>query len=172
MPGSTTYQFHNRETDREDRARARPANPLTRAEHTGVTPVRESEAASLGDGADKLACPIHVMVQEAIDVSWILGPDNNLITHIGVKIPHPEPYLGEADFEKFETFITGILRWLSMSVPLTPDTTMLQVKYVGTHLADDAQEWYIRNVEHHGHMDWEWTLRPSCEQCRNNSCIC
>ena len=45
-----------------------------------------------------------------------------------------------------------------MSVPLTPDTTMLQVKYVGMRLVDDAQEWYIRNVEHHGCTVWEWTL--------------
>ena len=96
--------------------------------------------------------------KEAIDVSWSLGPDNDLVTHIGVKIPHPEPYLGEADLEKFETFIAGVLRWLSMSAPLTPDTTMLQVKYVGTRLADNAQEWYIRNVEHHGCTVWEWTL--------------
>ena len=45
-----------------------------------------------------------------------------------------------------------------MSVPLTPDTMMLQVKYMGTCLVDDAQEWYIRNVEHHGHMVREWML--------------
>ena len=124
----------------------------------GVTPVRKSEAASLGDGADELACPIHMMVQEAINVSWSLGPNNDLVTRIGEKIPHPTPYSGEADLKKFKTFITGILRWLSMSMPLTPDNTMLQVKYVGTRLADDAQEWYICNVEHHGRMVREWTL--------------
>ena len=76
----------------------------------GVMPVHESEAASLGDGADELACPIHAMVQEAINVSQSLGPDNNLITHIGVTIPHPEPYSGEADLKKFEMFIAGVLR--------------------------------------------------------------
>ena len=74
-----------------------------------VMSVCESEAASLGDGADKLACPIHMMVQEAINVSWSLGPDNDLVTRIGVKTPHPEPYSGEADLEKFETFIAGVL---------------------------------------------------------------
>ena len=71
--------------------------------------MRESKAASLGDGADELACPIHVMVQEAIDVSRSLGPNNDLVTHLGVKIPHPKPYSGEADLKKFETFIAGIL---------------------------------------------------------------
>ena len=45
-----------------------------------------------------------------------------------------------------------------MSMPLTPDTMMLQVKYVGTCLVDDTQEWYIHNVEHHGHTVREWTL--------------
>ena len=53
----------------------------------GVTPVRKSEAASLGDGEDELACLIHVIVQEAIEVSWSLGPDNDLITCLGMKIP-------------------------------------------------------------------------------------
>ena len=75
-----------------------------------------------------------------------------------MKIPHPKPYLGEADLEKFEVFITGKLQWLSMSVPLSPETTMLQVKYVGTHLMDNMQEWYVCNVEHHGRMTREWTL--------------
>ena len=98
------------------------------------------------------------MVQEAIDMSRSLGPDNNLVTRIGVNIPYPKPYSGEADLEKFKTFIAGVLRWLSMSVRLTPDTTMLQVKYMGTCLVDDTQEWYIHNVEHHGHTVWEWTL--------------
>ena len=41
---------------------------------------------------------------------------------------------------------------------MTPDTTMLQVKYMGTCLTDDAQEWYICNVEHRGHTVWEWML--------------
>ena len=45
-----------------------------------------------------------------------------------------------------------------MSMPLTPDTTMLQVKYVGTRLVDNAQEWYICNVEHHRCTVQEWTL--------------
>ena len=124
----------------------------------GITTMCESEAASLRDKANKQACPIHTMVQEAINISQSLGPNNDLITCIGVKIPHPEPYLGEVDLKKFETFITGILRWLPMSVPLTPDTMMLQVKYMGMCLTDDAQELYIRNVKHHGHMVEEWML--------------
>ena len=53
--------------------------------------MRESKAASLGDGADELACPIHVMVQEAINISWSLGPDNDLVTHLGVNIVLPRP---------------------------------------------------------------------------------
>ena len=75
----------------------------------GVTPMPGSEAASLGDGADELACPIHAMVREAIEVSQSMGPDNDIATRLGVKIPHPELYSGEADLKKFEVFIAGIL---------------------------------------------------------------
>jgi len=84
-----------------------------------------------------------MMVQEAIDVSQSLGPDNNLIAHLGVKIPHPKLYSSEPDLKKFKTFITGMLWWLSMNLPLSSETTLLQVKYVGTHLMGDMQEWYI-----------------------------
>ena len=105
-----------------------------------------------------------------VNVSAYAGIVSALLTG-GTLTSIPEPYSGEADLEKFEMFIAGVLQWLSMSMPLTPDTTMLQVKYVGMHLADDTQEWYIRNVEHHGHTVREWTWSPSCEQCRNNSCI-
>ena len=58
-------------------------------------------------------------------------------------MPHPEPCLGEPDLKKFKMFVTGMLRWLSMNLPLRSETTLLQVKYVGTCLTDDAQEWYI-----------------------------
>ena len=53
-----------------------------------------------------------------------------------------------------------------MSVPLTPDTTMLQVKHVGMCLADNAQEWYIHNVEHHGRTVWEWMLESLLQAMR------
>jgi len=35
--------------------------------------------------------------------------DDNILAHTGVRIPHPEPYSGEANLKRFEIFIAGIL---------------------------------------------------------------
>ena len=79
-PGRTTYRFCNQEPHYEDQASAQPVDVLDRVEHMGVTPVPGSEAASLREGADELACPIHAMVRKAIEVSWSMGPDNDIAT--------------------------------------------------------------------------------------------
>src|SRR6266481_1486474 len=45
-----------------------------------------------------------------------------------------------------------------MNISMVPQTNMLQVKSLGTCLSGDAQEWYVRNVEHHSWAIQEWTL--------------
>jgi hypothetical protein len=67
---------------------------------------------------------------------------------------HPEPYGGSADLEKFEVFITGILRWLSMNNMLGEK---LQLGYLGACLKDEALEWFSRNVEKPDHIIRDWT---------------
>jgi len=52
---------------------------------------------------------ILLIVHEAVEVIQDLDPDNPLIAHIGVRLPHPEPYAGEPDFEQFEVFVTVVL---------------------------------------------------------------
>ena len=66
-------------------------------------------------------------------------------------MPHPEPYSGEADLERFEVFVAALLRWLSLNLLLGSDrvSTLTQVRYLGNCLKGDAQEWYVWNVEHH-----------------------
>ena len=44
---------------------------------------------------------------------------------------------------------------------MVPQTNMLQVKSLGTCLSGDAQEWYVRNVEHHSRAIQEWTLESA-----------
>src|SRR6266481_4789809 len=61
---------------------------------------------------------IELMVHEARVATHSLDPENNILTRAGVKIPHPEPYSGEPDLERFEVFVTGLLRWLSMNLLL------------------------------------------------------
>jgi len=62
----------------------------------------------------------------------------------GSGYPHPEPYSGEANLERFEIFITGILRWLSWNLLLGSDATSasIELRYLGTRLKGDALEWY------------------------------
>ncbi len=58
---------------------------------------------------DSHARTIKLMVHEAQVATNGLNPENNILTHAGVKIPHPEPYLGEPDLERFKVFIAGLL---------------------------------------------------------------
>jgi hypothetical protein len=74
-------------------------------------------------------------------------PRESLLYKAGIKLPHPEPYGGSADLEKFEVFITGILRWLSVNNMLGKKATELQLGYLGACLKDEALEWFSQNVE-------------------------
>ena len=76
------------------------------------------------------------MVHEARVTTDSLDPENNILTRAGVKIPHPEPYSGEPDLERFKVFVTGLLQWLSMNLLLGSETgsTLAQLRYLGTCL--------------------------------------
>src|SRR6266481_6106408 len=112
---------------------------------------------------DSLSNPIRLMIDEAERVQEGLGPDLDIFTRTGVKIPHPEPYSGEVDLERFEVFVAGILWWLSLNLLLGSSTnsTLVQLKYLGTCLTGDTSEWYSRNVEHYARATREWTLQSA-----------
>ena len=103
------------------------------------------------------------MIKEAQDLTKGLDPKNNVLAHAGVKISQPEPYSGRADLEKFEVFITAMLQWLSLNLLLGSDrvSVLMQVRYIGTCLHSDAQEWYIQHVESHDRLVREWTLEST-----------
>ena len=74
-------------------------------------------------------------------------PDKSVLTQAGVKLTHPETYVGSSDLEEFEVFIAGILGWLKMKCLLGETSIDMQVDYLGTHLTGEVQEWFYRNVE-------------------------
>ena len=78
---------------------------------------------------------------------------------------HPESYSGEPDLEIFQVFIAGLLQWLSMNQLLgsDPETTLIQLRYLGTCLMGNAQEWYIRNIVSWDHTTQLWTLESVLE---------
>ena len=60
-------------------------------------------------------------------------------------------------------FIVGVLRWLSVSLLLGPDkdSTAMQLRYLGSQLLGNAQEWYTRKVEHPARAKKDWTLEST-----------
>ena len=103
------------------------------------------------------------MIREARELTKGLDPDNNIFTHTGVKMPHPESYSGEADLEEFEVFVAALLQWLLLNLLLGSDrvSTLTQVRYLGNCLKGNAQELYIRNIEHHDRVVCKWTLESA-----------
>ena len=85
-------------------------------------------------------------------------PDKSVLMQAGVKLDHPETYVGGSDLEEFEVFIAGILRWLKMNCLLEETSIEMQVNYLGTRLTGVAQEWFYRNVERFDCQVHEWTL--------------
>ena len=66
--------------------------------------------------------------------------DKSVLIRAGIKLDHPETYMGNSDLEEFEVFVAGILRWLKMNCLLGEDSIDMQVNYLGTCLTGKAQE--------------------------------
>jgi len=126
-------------------------------------PAPGSDQADPAHELDSLAKTIRLMIKDARDSTEGLDPENNVLAHAGVKISQPEPYSGKADLEKFKVFIAATLRWLLLNLLLGSDraSVLTQVRYIGTCLRGNAQEWYIRHVESHDRLVCEWTLEST-----------
>ena len=64
-----------------------------------------------------IACRICTMLAEGQHTD----PDKSVLIRAGIKLDHPETYVGGSDFEEFEVFIAGILRWLKMNIVPVPN---------------------------------------------------
>ena len=56
-------------------------------------------------------------------------PDKSVLIRAGIKLDHPETYMGSSDLEEFEVFIVGILRWLKMNCLLGEASIDMQVDH-------------------------------------------
>ena len=108
---------------------------------------------------------VSLMVQEARDASKGLSAENSILVWMGAKMPPPEPYSGKPDLERYEVFITGLLRWFSMNQLLGSDaeSTLMKLKCLGNCLQGNAQEWYVRNIESWDRTIRMWTLESALE---------
>ena len=87
------------------------------------------------------------MIPTALAKGQHTDPDKSVLTRAGVKLDHPETYVGSSDLKEFEVFIAGILRWLKMNCLLGETSVDMQVDYLGTCLTGEVQEWFYRNIE-------------------------
>ena len=87
------------------------------------------------------------MIHTALAKGQYTDPDKSVLTRAGVKLDHPETYMGGSDLEEFKVFVAGILRWLKMNCLLGETSPDMQVNYSNTHLTSEVQEWFYRNVE-------------------------
>ena len=55
------------------------------------------------------------MICAALAEGQHTDPDKSVLMRAGIKLDHPETYVGGSDLEEFEVFITDILRWLKMN---------------------------------------------------------
>ena len=87
------------------------------------------------------------MIRAALAEGQHTDSDKSVLMRAGIKLDHPETYVGGLDLEEFKVFIADILRWLKMNCLLGQTSIEMQVDYLGTRLTGKVQEWFYRNVE-------------------------
>ena len=75
--------------------------------------------------------PIMRMVHSTLEESQEDNPDDSIVARTTLNISPPEEYSGSSDLEVYETFITGILRWLRPHGLLGVKYTETQVQFLG-----------------------------------------
>ena len=82
------------------------------------------------------------MVSMMLAENWDMKPKDSIVMKVKLNIPSPEEYSGSSDLKVYETFIMGILQWLTLNGLLGEDNADFQVEYLGTRLKGDTLEWY------------------------------
>lgn len=73
-----------------------------------------------------------------------------------VKIQAPSKYHGDDDIEKFETWLTALLRWFRVNGMCGPERDALRIDLSGTTLDGLAAEWFTTEVEAYDRKVNEW----------------
>ena len=65
------------------------------------------------------------MICAALAEGQHTDPDKSVLTRAGVKLDHPETYVGSSDLKEFKVYVAGILRWLKMNCLLGEASCMV-----------------------------------------------
>ena len=102
--------------------------------------------------------PIMRMLCSTLEESREDNPDDSIIEQMRLNISPPEEYSGSSDLKVYETFVTGILRWLKLHGLLGVKCTETQVQFLGMRLKGNASEWFMKNVECPDRPIRDWSL--------------
>ena len=103
------------------------------------------------------------MLHSALEESREDDPNDSIVTRTRLNISPPEEYSGSSDLEVYETFVTGILRWLKLHGLLGAKYTETQVQFLGMRLKGNASEWFTRNIECPDRLIRDWSLESVIE---------
>ena len=93
----------------------------------------EAETASVYPSRDHdYHDPIMHMLYSTLEESLEDDPDDSIVVQMRLNISPPEEYSGSSDLKVYETFVTGILRWLKLHSLLGVKYTKTQVQFLGT----------------------------------------
>ena len=165
LPRSTTHQFATHEGTKAYWTQTRSEALLMCAQTVEQRSSAVSQARDSDNEVDRAVNFVSLMVNEAREASKGLSPENSILMRMGAKMPPPEPYSGEPDLERYQVFITGLLRWFLMNQLLGSDaeSTLMQLKCLGNCLQGNTQEWYIHNIESWDCTVWTWMLESVLE---------
>ena len=72
------------------------------------------------------------MVHSTLEENREDNPNDSVVTQMRLNISPPEEYSGSSDLKVYETFVTGVLRWLRLHSLLGVKYTKTQVQFLGT----------------------------------------
>ena len=98
------------------------------------------------------------MVHSTLEENQEDNPNDSVIAQMRLNISPPEEYSGSSDLEVYETFVAGILQWLSLHALLGVKYTETQVQFLGTCFKGNASEWFTRNTERPDRPIRDWSL--------------
>ena len=64
------------------------------------------------------------------------------------KIKMPDKYSGANDHQAFYRWLDGVLNWMRAYNLCGPDADFHRLRYLRQHLTKDAEEWYVREIDH------------------------
>ena len=95
----------------------------------------------------KYLIAIHAKLHRTIDEKVSKPSETTVNSKNGPRVPTPPMYKGEEDTEKYEHWLSSLLRWLRVNKICGPDLDADRVEYAAMYLEGTALTWFNDNVD-------------------------